>query len=72
MKAKDKEKTVLDAIERIIASRKAAHRVPECAPLREIDIELERSGFSIDRHAVTRHLMNLVKTDKLEYERMAV
>lgn len=62
------EELVLKAVRAIIDRRRAAHRFPECALRREIDIELSRIGSVIDRHSVTRHLMNLVNTDKLEYK----
>ena len=61
------EKKVLQALRAVIGQRAAAHRVPECALRCEIDIELSRIGSTMDRHAVTRHLMNLVKTGALEY-----
>lgn len=61
------EASVLDAVKAIIDRRRAANLFPECALRREIDIELSRIGSTMDHHAVTRHLMNLVKTGALEY-----
>lgn len=62
------EELVLNTVRAIIDRRRAAHRFPECALRREIDIELSRIGSPLDRHSVTRHLMNLVKSGTLEYQ----
>lgn len=61
------EELVLNAVRAIIDRRRAAHRFPECALRREIENELSRSGSPLDRHAITRHLMNMVSSGLLEY-----
>lgn len=61
------EELVLKAVRAIIDRRRTAHRFPECALRREIDIELSRAGSTLDSHAITRHLMNMVSSGLLEY-----
>lgn len=59
------ETIVYKAVQQIVSRRKAAHRVPECALLREIQSEVIGNG--IGRHELTRILMGLVRSGDLRY-----
>lgn len=61
---KKDEASVLDAVTAIIDRRRAAHHFPECALRREIISETEGK---IAYHDLTRILMHLVNTKKLEF-----
>ena len=58
------EELVLKAVRAIIDRRRAAHRFPECALRREIVREVEGK---IAYHDLTRILMHLVNTNKLDF-----
>lgn len=59
-----KEQTVYNAIQAIIARRKAAHRFPECALRRELIDELR--GI-LPFHELTKITMDLVRLGKISY-----